>query len=195
MALRKRGADWWGLCPFHADAGASFHITPSKQLYKCFGCGAGGDVFTFLQAIEGLTFPQALARAAEIAGMDVAPDASFTSTPALSRRQQAVERMEAELAEHFRQVEGISRTCPEVAARRYREFVADPVNRVRLEADLKWWKAMVMAAPEGLRIVPRSAVVSGFFPGFDEPEISPTGKVFFGTWDPRAEWERQSAGV
>lgn len=56
VRLRKCGAQYVGLCPFHRERTASFHLHPSKKLWKCFGCGAGGDMFTFIMMIERLDF-------------------------------------------------------------------------------------------------------------------------------------------
>lgn len=72
--LQARGADdHWGRCPFHEEQHASFHITPSRGFYKCFGCGKGGDVFRFVEEIEGVSFPDALRRLAERANVALAP--------------------------------------------------------------------------------------------------------------------------
>ncbi len=58
--LRKRGAKYVGLCPFHSERDPSFTVDPDKQLYHCFGCGAGGDVFALVMDKESLNFPEAL---------------------------------------------------------------------------------------------------------------------------------------
>jgi DNA primase len=58
--LRKRGAKYVGLCPFHSEKTPSFTVDPDKQLYHCFGCGVGGDVFTLVMEKENLSFPEAL---------------------------------------------------------------------------------------------------------------------------------------
>ena len=60
VALKKSGARWRGLCPFHQEKTPSFYVDPDKQLYYCFGCQAGGDVFKFLMQYEKLEFPEAL---------------------------------------------------------------------------------------------------------------------------------------
>ena len=54
VELRRRGADWWGCCPFHHEKSPSFHINPSTGLWKCFGCGLGGDVFDYVMKRENL---------------------------------------------------------------------------------------------------------------------------------------------
>ncbi|HYU58763.1 MAG TPA: DNA primase, partial [Actinomycetota bacterium] len=70
LQLRKAGADRFvGLCPFHTEKTASFGVSPSKQLYHCFGCGVGGNVFHFVMAIENLGFPEAVERLAKQAGI------------------------------------------------------------------------------------------------------------------------------
>src|SRR5215203_2493916 len=68
-ALKKKGANWMGCCPFHQEKTPSFSVSPNKGFYKCFGCGKGGNAFTFLMEIEGLNFPEAIQRVAEMAGV------------------------------------------------------------------------------------------------------------------------------
>jgi len=63
--LRKRGRKWVGLCPFHTEKTPSFTLDEDKQLYHCFGCGAGGDIFSLLMEKENLNFPEALRALAE----------------------------------------------------------------------------------------------------------------------------------
>lgn len=63
--LKRRGRKWVGLCPFHTEKTPSFTVDEDKQLYHCFGCGAGGDIFSLLMERESLTFPEALKSLAE----------------------------------------------------------------------------------------------------------------------------------
>jgi DNA primase len=67
--LKKAGQNWKGLCPFHTEKTPSFTVSPAKQIYHCFGCGNGGDIFTFLVRYENLTFPEALRILAKKAGV------------------------------------------------------------------------------------------------------------------------------
>jgi DNA primase len=69
VSLKKKGREMVGLCPFHADHRPSMNVNSVKQIFKCFACGAGGDVFKFVQMRENLTFPQAVERLAERAGI------------------------------------------------------------------------------------------------------------------------------
>ncbi|MCJ7487062.1 MAG: DNA primase [Candidatus Aminicenantes bacterium] len=63
--LKRRGRKWVGLCPFHTEKTASFTVDDEKQLYHCFGCGAGGDIYSLIMERENLTFPEALRHLAE----------------------------------------------------------------------------------------------------------------------------------
>ncbi len=69
VALRPRGREFIGLCPFHDDKNPSMYVSPAKQIYKCFSCGAGGDAFSFLMGYHKMTFPEALKHLAERAGI------------------------------------------------------------------------------------------------------------------------------
>ena len=57
VRLTKKGSTYFGLCPFHNEKTPSFSVSPNKQMYYCFGCGAGGNVITFLMEYENYTFP------------------------------------------------------------------------------------------------------------------------------------------
>lgn len=69
VQLTKRGTNYMASCPFHEDRNPSFSVSPSKQIYKCFSCGRGGNVFSFLQEIEGIHFVEAVKKAAEFANI------------------------------------------------------------------------------------------------------------------------------
>ena len=73
VKLVKKGREFVGLCPFHDDHRPSMNVSESKQIFKCFSCGMGGDVIKFVQMQENLTFPQAVARLAERAGITLEP--------------------------------------------------------------------------------------------------------------------------
>ena len=65
VQLKKRGRNFFGLCPFHGEKTASFSVSPERQLYKCFGCGAGGGVINFIMEIERLEFIDAIQHLAD----------------------------------------------------------------------------------------------------------------------------------
>lgn len=69
IPLKKSGRNFKGLCPFHQEKTSSFMVNEEKQIFHCFGCASGGDIFTFLMKIDGLTFPEALQELAKKAGV------------------------------------------------------------------------------------------------------------------------------
>lgn len=69
VKLQKKGSSYFGLCPFHNEKSPSFSVSPGKQMYYCFGCGAGGNVITFLMEYESYSFPEAVNALAERAGV------------------------------------------------------------------------------------------------------------------------------
>ncbi|MFM8901687.1 MAG: DNA primase [Burkholderiales bacterium] len=71
VQLKKGGANWMGLCPFHAEKSPSFSVSPSKQFYHCFGCGASGDAIRFLTEHVGLSFVEAVRELAQGVGLQV----------------------------------------------------------------------------------------------------------------------------
>ena len=80
VQLKKQGRNLFGLCPFHDERTPSFSVNEDKQIYHCFSCGRGGNVFSFIMDIDNATFPQAVAKVAPFAGVDL--DASYTSDEA-----------------------------------------------------------------------------------------------------------------
>ncbi len=71
VRLKKRGRNFVGLCPFHNEKTPSFSVLEDKGIFKCFGCGKGGDVFSFVMQMEGLTFPEAIKKLAERAHIEI----------------------------------------------------------------------------------------------------------------------------
>lgn len=74
VALNKKGTNHWGLCPFHHEKTPSFSVNESKQIFHCFGCGKGGGAIRFVMEIENLSFPDAVRKLAQQAGMEVPED-------------------------------------------------------------------------------------------------------------------------
>ena len=71
VRLQRRGSSYFGLCPFHNEKSPSFSVSPGKQMYYCFGCGVGGNVFTFLMEYENYTFPEAVKTLADRCGVEL----------------------------------------------------------------------------------------------------------------------------
>lgn len=101
VRLQKKGSTYFGLCPFHNEKTGSFSVSPNKQMYYCFGCGAGGNVFTFLMEYENFTFPEAMEALAERAGVEL-PKQEYSE----SQRREADKRarllaVQKEAAKYF----------------------------------------------------------------------------------------------
>lgn len=71
VKLQRKGSSYFGLCPFHNEKSPSFSVSPGKQMYYCFGCGAGGNVFTFVMEYENYSFPEAVKFLADRVGVDL----------------------------------------------------------------------------------------------------------------------------
>jgi DNA primase (bacterial type) len=84
--LRRQGARWTGLCPFHEERTPSFSVNPAEKLYYCFGCGAGGDTIKFVEEKEGLGFAEAVELLADRYGVEL--EREREDPQAEARRQQ-----------------------------------------------------------------------------------------------------------
>jgi DNA primase len=71
VALKQAGTIFKGLCPFHAEKTPSFTVNPERRIFHCFGCGVGGNVFSFLMKQKGISFPEAVTELAERYGIDL----------------------------------------------------------------------------------------------------------------------------
>ena len=101
VRLQKKGSNYFGLCPFHNEKSPSFSVSPGKQMYYCFGCGAGGNVITFLMEYENQTFPEAVRTLAQRAGIALPEaDDSKEARQAGSRRAKPLE-INKEAAKYF----------------------------------------------------------------------------------------------
>src|SRR5271168_529722 len=102
VRLKRFGATgrYVGLCPFHQEKTGSFNVNQSRQFYKCFGCGVGGDVLKFVMEIDGLTFPEALKMLAESHGIPMPKRSEFADAD--SKLRGALFEIHSIAAEMFR---------------------------------------------------------------------------------------------
>ncbi len=98
VQLRKAGASWKGLCPFHGEKTPSFTVTPARETWKCFGCGRGGDLFNFVMERDAIDFPEALRRLAGRAGVELSEKTSRED----ARRKRVREALDAAIAFYHR---------------------------------------------------------------------------------------------
>jgi len=89
VSLRRAGRSWKGLCPFHAEKTPSFTVNPERQVWHCFGCGKGGDVFAWVTELEKVPFPEALRLLAERAGIEMTASARGPADAARDHLYQA----------------------------------------------------------------------------------------------------------
>jgi len=162
VQLKKSGANLMGLCPFHGEKSPSFSVSPSKQFYHCFGCGASGDAIRFLMEHTGTSFVEAVSDLAQQAGMRVPED---DATPAERERFAAQKQRKATLsgvlaqaAEHYRrQLKNSPRAIEYLKARGLSGEIAARFG--------------LGYAPEGWR------GLAGVFAQYDDPLLEESGLV------------------
>lgn len=146
VSLVRKGREMLGLCPFHEDHRPSMNVSPHKQIFKCFACGAGGDVFKFVQLRENLSFPQAVERLAERAGIAVEHLCSAGATPATDGSvidPNRLARVNAWAAKYFE--ENLWEGQVGASARRYLDD-----RHISAEQARRWGIGLACESPTGL---------------------------------------------
>ena len=146
VPLKKRGSSYLGLCPFHPDRNPSFNVHPRRQFYKCWSCGKGGDVFTFLMEYDHLSFPEALRELAHQAGIPVPEGPGRAAASREKDRLLPLREMNGRAADIYH--EYLLRAAGAEAARDYvrsRKFQKDWIRK---------WK--LGYAPEDWHFLPRA---------------------------------------
>ncbi len=87
VQLTKRGRNWFGLCPFHGEQTPSFSVTQDKQIFHCFGCGAGGNAITFVMDIEQIPFQEAVSKLGARVGIELEVEPSTISLEPVSKEE------------------------------------------------------------------------------------------------------------
>ena len=104
VPLKKMGATWKGLCPFHQERTPSFNVNGDKGFFKCFGCGAGGDAFKFVELQQKLSFPEAVRYLAQRAGMTVPEGQGGQEDHAAAAEREALIKLHEDAAAFFREM-------------------------------------------------------------------------------------------
>jgi DNA primase len=102
VRLKKRGRNFVGLCPFHNEKTPSFNVLEDRGIFKCFGCGKGGDVFSFVMQIEGLTFPEAVQKLASRAHIELEGERVEADEIARSERESLYHALREAAAYYYR---------------------------------------------------------------------------------------------
>ncbi len=144
VALKKAGKDFIGLCPFHSEKTPSFTVSQTKQIFHCFGCGAGGDVFSFLMKSDGISFPEAVTSMARRCGIQLpSRQMSPSEKETLSEREKLFDINKKVLAYYRDQ---LLRGRTGEPARQYfekRGFSRDIINRFGLGYAPDGWDNLV----------------------------------------------------
>ena len=146
VKLVKDGRSMRGLCPFHKEKTPSFHVSIDRGTYHCFGCGVGGDMFSFIEKVEGVDFKGALKMLAEKAGVEIVYD------PALKEGASRLERLREAVARATEFYVG--RLTPESGAYGY------AIKRGLTAETIKEWQ--LGASPDDWRILLEHEVALGF---------------------------------
>ena len=101
VKLTRKGSSYFGLCPFHNEKTPSFSVTPSKQMYYCFGCGAGGNVYTFIMEYENLSFGEAVKHLADRAGVELPKIEYSREAKEKAERRTALLEINKQAAQYF----------------------------------------------------------------------------------------------
>jgi len=143
LPLRRSGANYLGLCPFHQEKSPSFNVNAPRQIFHCFGCGVGGNVFTFLMRMEGLAFPEAVKRLGEKVGIAVE---ETPVTPADRQRRDQRERLlrinEAACTFYHQMLLEDAAGAPGRRYLRQRGYEADVVRAFRLGYAPEQWEVL-----------------------------------------------------
>lgn len=166
VELKKAGASLKGLCPFHGEKSPSFFVTPAKQLYHCFGCGAHGDAVRFLMEHQGLGFVDAVQELSRRAGVEVPSD---TRTPEQREQAQAAKQRRLGLSELLAQ-----------AAGHYREQLK--THKQAIDYLKRRGLTGRIAAAFGLGYAPAGwRSLARCFAQYDNPDLESAGLVIQGT--------------
>ncbi len=161
VTLKRSGRNFVGLCPFHEEKTPSFTVSPEKQLFHCFGCGASGDIFGFLMKIEGLTFPEALEQLAREAGVKL--ERSPEARKRYSAKQQVLQANAAAQKEFVKQLK--QGDLPAWVKRYLAErFTPETLQRFKLgyaPAHGKLLSGQYKNNPKALRLLRTAGLVKG----------------------------------
>lgn len=147
MQLTKRGRNWFGLCPFHGEQTPSFSVSMDKQIYHCFGCGAGGNAITFVMEIEGIAFPEAVVKLGERAGIavDYAGPVGTVATRNLSPAEANMQEAHAFVTQFYHHLlMNTEEGEPALAYLKGRGFTDEMIEAHQIGYALPSWDALTM---------------------------------------------------
>ncbi|HUR16220.1 MAG TPA: DNA primase [Candidatus Limnocylindrales bacterium] len=144
VQLRKAGASFKGLCPFHNEKTPSFTVTPSRETWKCFGCGRGGDLFNFVMERDAIDFPEALRRLAARAGVEISERTSRDD----ARRKRLRDALDAAIAFYHRTLTESRHGQPALDYMRTRGFTEETLSNHQIGFAVDAWETLTRALVE-----------------------------------------------
>ena len=176
ISLAKKGREMVGLCPFHDDHKPSLYVNSAKQIFKCFACGAGGDVFKFVQMRENLTFPQAIERLAERAGIKLKKLKTQDSKPkTIDIDPNRLAKVNAWAAEHFHE-----NLMDEQKGKSTRDYITE--RKIPPESVKKWQLGLALSQNDLLdaakacripvKLLAQAGLVTGQAPGLSDKFVN-----------------------
>ena len=142
--LEKKGADYWGCCPFHNEKTASFHVIPDRKMYHCFGCGAGGTTISFYMEMEKVTYPEAIMALAKKTGIEIIYDGNDVNYVPEDNKKDQYKELYTRVAGSFRYLLTSTEQCKGVreylAGRGINEETAEKFKLGYAPADRFWLK-------------------------------------------------------
>ncbi len=175
VQLKKGGANFMGLCPFHSEKSPSFSVSPTKQFYHCFGCGKSGDALRFLMDHTGMSFIEAVQDLAQQFGMQVPED---DASPQDRARAAAQKQKQATLTDVLEQACAAYKKHLRDSPRAIGYFKGRGLSgEIAKQFDLGY-------APEGWRSL------AGVFPRYDDPLLAESGLVITSEDDPEKRYDR-----
>jgi len=157
VALKKAGTTYKGLCPFHGEKTPSFVVTPGRETWHCFGCGLGGDVFSFVMQRDGVTFPDALKSLAAKAGVELDEHTRRDD----ARRARLKDAMEAAIAFYHSVLTGHRLGKPALDYLHGRGFTDETISKFQLGWAPGGWDAMSRTVQARRNVTPEQLAEAG----------------------------------
>ncbi|MEA2606163.1 MAG: primase, partial [Chloroflexota bacterium] len=170
VQLKKAGSTFKGLCPFHGEKTPSFTVTPARESWKCFGCGEGGDIFSFVMKRDSLSFPEALKVLAAKAGVEI--DERTTREDARKARLRDV--MESTIAFYHAVLTGSKTGQPALDYLRGRGFTDATIATYQLGYAPGGWDTLARTLAAKRQVRPDELVEAGLA----QPRQSARGGVY-----------------
>ena len=157
VALRKAGTTFKGLCPFHGEKTPSFTVTPTRESWKCFGCGRGGDIFNFVMERDGVDFPTALRTLADRAGVELSERTSRED----AQRKRLRDALDAAISFYHQVLTGHSVGAEARTYLHDRGFTDETIERFQLGFAPDTWDAMTTALTRRRNVSQEDLEVAG----------------------------------